>query len=209
MQIEPTGVIFSGRCEVQSEHCIARDSGALTAVWQLPARKQINVCRACLENEIRAGEWSISGARIPPHADVAVVGRDGALVLLVEVKWSPPRKDAEGWARQVRRNLVAHGALPQAPYFMLATYPGASFLWAGRAGSDPDVPPTASFDASTSIGSRLQASSNKGEALEQAVENWLLALVNDEEILPEPLLSTELKDKIRNGRVIRQYQLQL
>jgi hypothetical protein len=40
-----------------------RSATKLTAVWTSPARLQINVCRPCLEEQVRAGEWEIKGAR--------------------------------------------------------------------------------------------------------------------------------------------------
>ncbi len=33
-----------------------------------PGRTQINVCRSCLEEKMRLGEWDVEGARIQPTA---------------------------------------------------------------------------------------------------------------------------------------------
>jgi hypothetical protein len=63
-RVEPTGVFFSGSCWIQTERCTAREWGALTAVWGPPGETQINVCGACLEEKVRAGEWEIRGARL-------------------------------------------------------------------------------------------------------------------------------------------------
>jgi len=35
----------------------------LTAVWTLPGKTQINVCSACLDEQVRTGEWIVEGAR--------------------------------------------------------------------------------------------------------------------------------------------------
>lgn len=64
MKVEPSGVIFSGSCAVQTKRCISRERGALTAVWGPPGETQIDVCGACLEEKVRAGEWQIEGARL-------------------------------------------------------------------------------------------------------------------------------------------------
>lgn len=60
--------------------------------------------------------------------DVDFVAYDqrGQPVLLAEVKSS--YKTSEQWAARFRRNLLAHGTLPQAPYFMIAT-PEQIYFW--------------------------------------------------------------------------------
>lgn len=47
---------------------MAKEWGALTAVWGPPGRTQINVCGACLEEKFRLGEWQIEGARLLERA---------------------------------------------------------------------------------------------------------------------------------------------
>ncbi len=37
------------------------EEGPITAVWGPPGQTQINVCRACLEEKIRLGEWEVRG----------------------------------------------------------------------------------------------------------------------------------------------------
>ena len=64
MNVEPSGVVFSGVCDIQTDRCTAREWGALTAVWGPPGQTQINVCGACLDEKVRTGEWQIEGARI-------------------------------------------------------------------------------------------------------------------------------------------------
>jgi hypothetical protein len=54
-------------CEIQTEKCAAKDSpAAITAVWYSPGRKQVNVCRSCLDEMVRRGEWEVKGARLSP-----------------------------------------------------------------------------------------------------------------------------------------------
>lgn len=64
MKVEPSGVVFSGSCGVQTVRCMTAEWGALTAVWGPPGQTQINVCGACLDEKVRAGEWMIEGARL-------------------------------------------------------------------------------------------------------------------------------------------------
>ena len=61
-----------GECTVRTSFCTALNPAPITAVWALPGRVQINVCRACLEEMLRQGQWSISGARVSEHHGEAV-----------------------------------------------------------------------------------------------------------------------------------------
>ncbi len=67
-KIEPSGIVLKGVCQVQTQWCTAKAEGPITAVWGPPGRTQINVCRACLEEKIRLGEWEVEGARVREHA---------------------------------------------------------------------------------------------------------------------------------------------
>jgi hypothetical protein len=60
-KIEPSGLVLHGVCDIQTEHCTAKAGEAITAVWGPPGRTQINVCRACLKEKMRRGEWAIEG----------------------------------------------------------------------------------------------------------------------------------------------------
>jgi hypothetical protein len=60
------------------------------------------------------------------YADMAVHGKDQHLQLLVEVK--NKRSASKIWAAKMRRNMYAHGLLPEAPFFLLAL-PDKFYLW--------------------------------------------------------------------------------
>ena len=64
MKIEPTGVVMVGVCQVQTSRCMARTPAPITAVWIPPGRRQMDVCRACLEEQIRTEKWEVEGARL-------------------------------------------------------------------------------------------------------------------------------------------------
>jgi ribosome-binding protein aMBF1 (putative translation factor) len=65
MRIEVTDHIFDGRCEVQTEVCYARDSGAVGTV-RTP-EGEVTVCGACLQHMARTGKWRIPGSRPQPR----------------------------------------------------------------------------------------------------------------------------------------------
>jgi hypothetical protein len=67
-KVDPTGVVFSGVCHIQTDRCMAREWGPLTAVWGPPGRTQVNVCGACLEEMVRTHAWDVEGARLLPQA---------------------------------------------------------------------------------------------------------------------------------------------
>jgi hypothetical protein len=66
MKVEPSGVVMKGECSIKTKVCTAKTPGPITAVWASPGRTQINVCRACLEEKMRAGEWEVEGAKVRP-----------------------------------------------------------------------------------------------------------------------------------------------
>lgn len=66
MKVETTGLIFEGRCAVQTEVCRAREIGALTAVTT-PEGEQVSVCGACLQHMSESRAWHIPGTRPRPR----------------------------------------------------------------------------------------------------------------------------------------------
>jgi hypothetical protein len=52
-----------GTCSVQTQRCVARTPAAITAVWTVPGARQIDVCSACLDEQIRTATWVVEGAR--------------------------------------------------------------------------------------------------------------------------------------------------
>jgi hypothetical protein len=92
-RVEPSGVIFRGSCDVQTERCISREWGALTAVWGPPGQTQIDVCGACLEEKLRTGEWEIEGAMLRERAGhVAVVSAQPQQATAFAVQEGPVRE---------------------------------------------------------------------------------------------------------------------
>lgn len=67
MRVELIGEIFRGRCEVNTEFCYARESGAV-AVVKTGDGGRVTVCGACLEEMADTGKWEIPGSRPEPPA---------------------------------------------------------------------------------------------------------------------------------------------
>jgi hypothetical protein len=129
MNVIPTGIIFYGVCQVVSEHCHAKEGGAITAVHTLPFNEQVNVCKTCLDYQIRERIWNIEGAYVPNMKrmlDLAVVDSSGKVVIAVEVK---NRQDInQQSATQIATQIVAREQIFSIPFFFLVT-PTFCYSW--------------------------------------------------------------------------------
>ena len=86
MDVEPTGVTMIGMCSVRGTECTARATPEpITAVWELPGNRQINVCGACLKEKVERGEWRV---RTPPSIPLDLASLDAT------VRWAllPPNQ---------------------------------------------------------------------------------------------------------------------
>lgn len=108
-----------------------------------------------------------------PRPDISVHSPDRTLQLVVEVK-SRPGASSE-WAAKFRRNLLANGAVPNAPYLIIAS-PQRLYLW--RKGPNTEVPPD--FSAGTQevlkeyLGKLAEQSPHlTEESLQIALISWL------------------------------------
>ena len=214
MKVEPTGIVLVDTCGVQTERCLAREPAAITAVWTLPGRIQINVCRPCLEEQVRSGEWEIQSARIETRADVAVYSADKRLMLVVEVKSrSKANKNLREWATLIHRNLIAHAGIPSAPYFLVAILPGSLYLWKHSDSFNIDRGPDYEVDAQGVLGPyfkqllSLGVEDASGYHLESLMTSWLKDVVNGAH-LDDPSLGwlqdSGLYQAIANGSVVMQ-----
>ena len=209
MKIEPSGVFFTGVCQIKTPVCRARQPAPLTAVWGTP-HVQIDVCGACLNEMIRRGEWQKSGARIPKRYDLVVHSPQGRLSVIAQVQTNGPAdpEEASAWARMVHLNLRIHGGIGGAPFFLLVGYPEHLFLWRGAAVLDPFAEPTDALHDAEALQAYGPAEGARALEAEQAVASWLEALANAEDV-PDDAASrwiarTGLLDAIRGGTVVRQ-----
>lgn len=105
-------------------------------------------------------------------ADILVHSPDHQLQLVVEVK-SIADASAE-WAAMFRRNLLVYGAVPDAPYFLMAL-PRRLFFW--KRTGEPDVLPD--YVVGTTellrdyLGPWFEEQQLGKESLELAVRSWL------------------------------------
>ena len=63
--VEASGLVMLGVCSVKGPSCTAPVTAApITAVWEMPSRKQINVCRMCFKKQMVEGEWKDDMVRL-------------------------------------------------------------------------------------------------------------------------------------------------
>lgn len=214
MKIESSGVIFTGVCSIQTEKCVAKQPSPITAVWTSPGRMQIDVCRICLEEQIRAGEWEIQGARVTKRADIAVYSPDKKLQLVVEVKKKPNQELDSEWAQTVFRNLVVHSGIPLSPYFLLVIPNDYLYLWRNADKVNYERPPDYKIEGKDFLSSTAQnissSPSTLGEHyyLELLVASWLEELMKssfEAELSDDDwFYDSGLYESIKNGSVLMQ-----
>jgi hypothetical protein len=215
MKIEPSGVVLVGVCEIQTPVCQALVPASITAVWAPPGRRQVNVCSACLEEQVRDGEWEIPGAHVRRRFDVVAYDTKNKLQLIVEVKSRPPSdvREALAWAVQIHRNLMVHDALTPAPFFLLVGFPDHFFLWKELGSSWPEAQPDYCYHGSDLLEpffGILDPESDVRMELqhEKVVATWLESLTHANQLPARAstawLLESGLFSAISGGSVIRQ-----
>ena len=145
-------------------------------------------------------------------ADFVVHAPDESIRLVVEAKITS--NGSPEWAAAYRRNVVAHGGVPQAPYFLLAS-PRSFYLWKDAPATAEALPPTYQIDARVVFPTYLHDVSVpldqlSGAGWEFVVAAWLDDLVGGvlPPDLPPPvrhwLVDSGLYDAVRDGRVTAQ-----
>ncbi|MBD1804340.1 hypothetical protein H6F98_02490 [Microcoleus sp. FACHB-SPT15] len=124
--------------------------------------------------------------------DLSVDNRDGQLALVVEVK----RKTnaSSEWAAQLRRNILAHGTFPKAPY-VLMVFPDNFYLWTDAEACLEQSEPTYMIDARPILEPYFEragvtAEQISGQSLELIVASWLGEIIHAEK-LPENVDSSQ------------------
>ena len=110
--------------------------------------------------------------------DFVGYNKRGEIVLLAEAKSRAGTPDT--WASQLRRNILAHGELPQARFFLIAT-PDRIYIWKQEGPDDAEAPPSAIVDAQVALGSYFEnlgrAGSQMGpQEFEFLIQSWLTDL---------------------------------
>jgi hypothetical protein len=119
--------------------------------------------------------------------DMIAYGEDGTVILLLEAK--SRQGTSESWAAKLRRNMLAHGGLPDAKYFLIAT-PERMYGWKQDALSANDVPPQFTVDAEKALGPYFvklnQDPATIGpRAFELLILTWLTDITRSAERRPE------------------------
>ncbi len=141
------------------------------------------------------------------RADLVAFDVTGGSVLVVEAK-DRLRVSAD-WAAKLRRNLVAHGVVGKAKYFLLAT-PDRFFVWINGAEDLSEVPPTYEIDPSELLAPYFSAAgitpeTVSGDSFELIVGAWLRDLLATDTLPNEihqnhPWLSAVFDD-LKGGHV--------
>lgn len=110
--------------------------------------------------------------------DFVGYNKRGEIVLLAEAKSRTGTTDE--WASQLRKNILAHGELPQARFFLIAT-PDRIYIWKQEGPDDAEAPPSAVVDAHEAFASYFKtldwpASQIGPEGFEFLVRSWLTDL---------------------------------
>ncbi|MEO0012941.1 MAG: hypothetical protein RLZZ535_1330 [Cyanobacteriota bacterium] len=118
--------------------------------------------------------------------DLSVDNRNGQLALVVEVK----RKTnvSPEWAAKLRRNILAHGIFPKAPYFLMV-FPDKFYLWSNAQAYQDQSEPTYTIDASPILQPYFEragvtADQISGASLELVVTSWIGEIIHSNQ-LPE------------------------
>jgi hypothetical protein len=114
------------------------------------------------------------------EVDFVAYNDHGQPVLLVEAK--SLRQTSEAWAALFRRNLLAHGTLPKAPFFLIAT-PERLYFWRQDESGSSEELPQFTMDATSELRpyfEKFRQTPEKigGQVLELILYSWLVDLAD-------------------------------
>ena len=145
------------------------------------------------------------------QADMAIYDKAGQLALVVEAK--NKLDTTSDWAARMRRNLLAHGLMPNTRFFLLAL-PDRFYLWKD-AGVIPEIgPPHYEIDPKPLLRPYYNDTDPlngllTGASFELVVSSWLNTLLQTD-ILPaelqeqEWLVESGLFEAIKSGHLAAQ-----
>ena len=144
-------------------------------------------------------------------ADMAIYDKSGQLALVVEVK--NKLNTSTDWAAKMRRNMLAHGLMPDTRFFLLAL-PDRFYLWKDAGVVSEIVSPTYTIDPKPFLrlyynGSEISLDSLTGESFELVISSWLSKLLQADVLPPELedqdwLIESELFEAIKHGHLAAQ-----
>lgn len=146
-----------------------------------------------------------------PTREIDFVAYDqlGQPVLLAEVKSTHRTSDL--WAARFRRNLLAHGTLPRAPFFLIAT-PDHMYFWRQEDPSSKEEPPQFTMDATRELKPyfdrfKQTPETTGGQALELILFSWLVDLAQSGQLRAKQdpslrwLSESGLLEALRSARI--------
>jgi hypothetical protein len=112
-------------------------------------------------------------------ADLVVYDRSGQIILIAEIK--KKKGVSAEWAAKWRRNMISHGALPDAKFFMIAL-PERFYLWKNAGNMAKLDAPTFEIDAEPVLKPYLDESGISSEditpqSFELIVTSWLNSIL--------------------------------
>jgi hypothetical protein len=120
--------------------------------------------------------------------DLAIYDRDNQLIVVVEIK--NKLSASPEWAARLRRNILAHGTFPKAPYFLMV-FPDRFYLWTDAAAQLDQSEPNYIIDARPILQpyfeqAGVSANQITSQSLELIVASWLGEVIHSEK-LPEEI----------------------
>ncbi len=140
-------------------------------------------------------------------ADIVVYDRNGQIVLIIEIK--KKLGASSEWATKWRRNILSHGSLPDAKFFM-TVLPDRFYLWKD-AGNLPElVEPTFEIDAKPILKPYFDESGTFPEKItpqgfELIIAAWLNSLLrfntllNQKSDTPKWMIQSGLSEAVNGG----------
>lgn len=143
------------------------------------------------------------------YADILAFDRFGQVALIGEIK--NKRGTSAEWAAKMRRNMFAHGLLPNAPFFLLAL-PDVFYLWKNTGINLDVIAPTQKIDPQPFLqpyyeNSGISPDNLTGRSFEFIVTSWLnqaLRAKSQQDLFSKNqdwLVSSGLFDKLAGGRL--------
>jgi len=140
-------------------------------------------------------------------ADFVVYDRNGQIVLIAQVK----RKTGVSaeWASKWRRNMLSHGVLPDAKYFLIALM-DRFYLWKDAGNAPEPVAPTFEIDAGPVVKPYLDESGISAEnispqSFELIIATWLNSVLhikipmNEENEIRKWITDSGLSEAVSGG----------
>jgi hypothetical protein len=146
-----------------------------------------------------------------PRPDILIKSPQGFPIAVVEVK--NQQNLSRDVATKLRRDMVAHGFLPQIPYFLL-TSQDVGFLWKEPKHVSFDAPPTYEFPMDKVVARYLKREPGQrlyGAELELVVLQWLTDLaLGTQKVVEEPektLALSGFNESIKGATVLTEEEL--